>query len=348
MRNEILFKRLSFLLGATGLLWASPAFSQTPVSTSVRISGSCSKCDLSHRTMQRVSLQGSNFSESDFSHSNLSGGKFYGSNLEGASFNKAYMMRVEGENVNLHKSVLRDATLTEATLRNSNISYADLRRADLTRGDFSGSSFQGSLLKASDAIDATFDNVNFTGARLSHGNFTGASFKDANLSNVTFGDANLENSDFKDAELRGAHLYEATGLTQGQLNSACGDAHTILPEGMSISDCPEAPVADVLEVKRGDDRTFIYIQPPTAPTPKVSYTAQAFTRAANLAEKIRIMEEQQRQQEIAQEVQEAMSDLDIAINLIEQVLEDVPMGSPARTQLEQSREHLERARARGQ
>jgi uncharacterized protein YjbI with pentapeptide repeats len=330
MRTANSFKRFGFFLGAVGLLWAPTALAQTPVNSSVQISGSCSKCDLSHRIMPRVSLQGSNFSGSDFSHSNVAGGKFYKSNLEGASFNKAYMMRVKGKGVNLRKAILRDATLTEATLIDSDISFADLRRADLTGANFTGSSFEGSILKSTDAMEANFEAVNFTGARLSHGNFEDASFKDADLTGVTFGDAILENCDFSGATMEGAHLYEATGLTQKQLKGACGDEATILPEGLRIRQCPEERAPRMLADNVREDISVTIAPAPHSPVapPRMPYI---------LKSKV-----------YAQELEMEMSALDHAAAEIQAAMRDLPMGSPTHIRLEKSLELIAQARSQNE
>jgi len=323
---ENLMKKIGLGVATTGFLWAMPAFAQTPVNTSVQISGSCSKCDLSHKHMERMSLQGSNFAGSDFSHSNLSGGKFYKSNLAGASFNKAYMMRVEGDGVILHKSILRDATLTEATLTNSDLSLADLKRADLTNANFQGSSFKASFLKAADAMNANFNSTDMTGAKLTHGNFSNANFSDATLVNVDFGDAIIDNCNFSGADLSGANLYHVSGLLPEQLLMACGDENTILPEGMSLSICENsqkpALVANVEENK-------VVVAAPrvaTAPPAPVPFYLKSSSQDRGVAENV--------------------SDIDLAITNIDAALRDLPFNSPVRVKLENAVKHLEKTKAR--
>ena len=331
MKNYSLFKQASLGVGFVTAILSATAMAQTPVSTSVQMSGSCSKCDLSHRDMERMSLQGSNFSGSNFSHSNLSGGKFYKSNLAGASFNKAYMMRVEGDGVILHKSNLRDATLSEATLTNSDLSNADLRRADLTEGNFSGSSFQGSILKASDAMEANFQGANFVGAYLTHGNFTDANFSDANLTNTSFGDAILDGCAFNNANLSGANLRDVNGLRQHQLDQACGNEKTVLPDDLSIPHCTKDRqfdvMADVQPAPAAANPNIQAVVPPQAPTPAVPY----YLRPEN-------------RQTAPTHIQ---SDLDIALSLLEQAMRSTPMNSPSRARLEQAAAHIEKARAKG-
>lgn len=308
---------------------STSAWAQTPVSTSVQMSGSCSKCDLSHRDMERASLQGSNFSGSNFSHSNLSGSKFYKSNLAEASFNKAYMMRIKGDDVILHKSNLRDATLSEATLTNSNLSHADLRRADLTEGNFEGSSFQGSILKATDAMDANFKGTNFHGAYLTHGNFTDADFSHSILTNTVFGDAILDDSIFLDANLSGANLFDVNGLRQEQLDQACGNEKTVLPEGLSIRTCEPTQPAQLMADQQGAS-TLQESYMPTPPAPIARRTIPYYLQSES---------------QKAAPVQ-TVSDYDTAINLLEQELRSKPMNSPSRARIERVITLIENARAK--
>src|SRR5579863_10292730 len=74
---------------------------------------------------------------------------------------------------------------------------------------------------------------------LSDDDFSGASFRNADLSNADFAHAKLDNADFAGARLssasfRGADLSHVKGLTQMQLDEACGDAATKLPQGLSV------------------------------------------------------------------------------------------------------------------
>ena len=83
---------------------------------------------------------------------------------------------------------------------------------------------------------------------LADGDFTGASFAEANLNSARLRDADFARANFADANLlradiRGADLSAARGLTQAQINSACGDEDTGLPRGLTVRECrgPSAP-----------------------------------------------------------------------------------------------------------
>ena len=46
-------------------------------------------------------------------------------------------------------------------------------------------------------------------------------------------------ADFRDADAQGADLTDARNLTQKQLDAACGDEATKLPEDLTISPCSQ-------------------------------------------------------------------------------------------------------------
>ncbi|MNN33713.1 Pentapeptide repeats (8 copies) [compost metagenome] len=74
------------------------------------------------------------------------------------------------------------------------------------------------------------------------GVFSGSNFAGADLTNASFVGAYLDGSTMSGAKLNGtnlsgAQLARAVGLTQGQLNQACGDDATVLPSGLRIPAC---------------------------------------------------------------------------------------------------------------
>lgn len=312
--------------GLTGLFYASLACAQTPIKApvnAVQISGACTSCDMSNRVMPRISLQQSNFAGSDFSQSNLSGAKLHNANLEGASFHKTYLMKVEGENVNLKRAILRDATLTGATIRKSDMSFTDLRRADLSGSRFTETSFRGAFLKGADAMQADFSNTDFSGAHFDHGNFTEANFYQAVLINVDFGDAMITDCTFSGANLSGAKLAKAVGIMPDQFETACGDQATMLPQGFEITTCPpKKPYLSVKQMvaaeklKPGDGRNRL-----RKPAPQGRSIPVSVRRTYH------------------QDLDDALKELDAAMH-------DLPPGNPMRSRLEEARQHVENAKDR--
>jgi uncharacterized protein YjbI with pentapeptide repeats len=123
----------------------------------------------------------------------------------------------------------------------------NLFQADFDYEDISGKNLSGARIRQSDMSLSTADRTNFARADLSLANMygvraTGANFSRANLaqavlvggyfSGSNFSGANLTGTNISGAELAGAH-----GLTQRQLNTACGDAETTLPRGLTVATC---------------------------------------------------------------------------------------------------------------
>jgi len=123
----------------------------------------------------------------------------------------------------------------------------NLFQADFAYQSITDANLSGSRLRQGDMTAATMDRTNFSGANLSvveafGGRFTRASFANAHLSDASFvgaylGYANFAGARMSGAVISGANLEGARGLTQAQLNEACGDSGTILPSGLRVPYC---------------------------------------------------------------------------------------------------------------
>ena len=123
----------------------------------------------------------------------------------------------------------------------------DLFQIDLSYQNVSGRDFSGSRIRQSNFSAAIADDTRFHGANLSLANLFGvragrADFTDANLDGATlvggyFGGARFQGAALTGANLSGAELAGARGLTQEQLNTACADATTTLPAGLTAPRC---------------------------------------------------------------------------------------------------------------
>lgn len=108
-----------------------------------------------------------------------------------------------------------------------NFAGARLRQADMSAAVMNRTSFAGADLRDVNAYAAVLSSANFSGANLTHASFVGtylqgSNFKGAILDGTNFG---------------GAEMDRAVGLTQAQLNRACGDESTQLPRGLRIPRC---------------------------------------------------------------------------------------------------------------
>jgi len=88
-----------------------------------------------------------------------------------------------------------------------------------------------------DLHNTNLQDANLAGAQLLHANLTGAQLQDAFL-----GGAQLLHANLTGAQLQGVDLRKAQNLTQEQINTACVDETTTLPEGLTKpAPCPANP-----------------------------------------------------------------------------------------------------------
>lgn len=123
-----------------------------------------------------------------------------------------------------------------------NLFQADLAYRDLPRIDVSGSRLRQANLSLATMNGARFNNANLSVANLFGARFTGASFRNADLTRAVmvgayFGSADFTGAVLTGATLSGAEMATVRGLTQSQLNTACGDEATELPAGLRIAAC---------------------------------------------------------------------------------------------------------------
>jgi uncharacterized protein YjbI with pentapeptide repeats len=122
---------------------------------------------------------------------------------------------------------LFQADLSGLEKTGQNLSGARLRQADLSLVVMNRASFARGDLRDVNAYGGVFGGASFAGA-----NLTNASFVGAYLVGARFAGANLSGVNFS-----GAELDRAGGLTQRQLDRACGDQATRLPRGLRIPAC---------------------------------------------------------------------------------------------------------------
>jgi len=108
--------------------------------------------------------------------------------------------------------------------------------------DLSGADLTNTCVKARDLHGANFDGANATLMCMSFANFTGASFRGADLSAANLASAKMDGADLTGAKTAitsflGTDLRHVKGLTQKQLDAACGDAKTLLPPGLKVHTC---------------------------------------------------------------------------------------------------------------
>lgn len=131
------------------------------------------------------------------------------------------------EGCDLSGRILAGARMTRSVFNRADFSGAVLTRADATRARFEGADFTGADLTRMKLIEARCEDADFENAVLTR----------ANAQRATFARANFTRAQLNDADFSGADLRQARGLTQAQLNQACGDRETRLPRGLRLPLC---------------------------------------------------------------------------------------------------------------
>ena len=144
-------------------------------------------------------------------------------------------------------AVAQNAAQIKRVKAGQSCAKCNLFQADLSYAEGKKQNLEASRLRQSNLALSTYDDVNLKGADLSVSNLFGARFNRSDFSNANlqraiavgtyFGSSNFAGANFAGANFSGADLAIARGLTQSQLNQACGDASTRLPKGKTIPTC---------------------------------------------------------------------------------------------------------------
>lgn len=144
-------------------------------------------------------------------------------------------------------ALAQNATEIAKVQAGANCPHCNLFQVDLYNRQVKGRDFAGARMRQADFSLSVFNKTDFAGADLRDVNaygalFGGASFRHADMTNATFVGAYLEGANLSGANLTGVNLSgaemdRASGLSQGQLNRACGDETTTLPHGLHVPTC---------------------------------------------------------------------------------------------------------------
>ena len=167
--------------------------------------------------------------------------------LDGYNLDFTDMRGVALANVTLQKASGQDARFDDALILRADFSRGVFRRERFDRAVIAHSVFEGAEIIEGSFIDVVMRGGSFSGATLAGSRFDQARFERTDLRqvdfgvssfvNATFDGARLNGSSLAAANLSGADLTTAVGLTQSQLDKACGSETTLLPEGLSVPPC---------------------------------------------------------------------------------------------------------------
>jgi hypothetical protein len=117
------------------------------------------------------------------------------------------------------------------------LEHVSIPGANLFRADLSIANLRDTNLNVANLGDADLSYANLIYADLSHANLINADLSHAALNGANLSYAPLNGANLSGASLIGADLSVAQNLTQTQLDKACGDANTKLPDGLTLKPC---------------------------------------------------------------------------------------------------------------
>jgi len=108
--------------------------------------------------------------------------------------------------------------------------------------DLKGADLANTCVKEHDLHGADFTGADASLMCMSFADFTGVSFRGTELSGANMAGAKMDGADLTGAKTSitsflGTDLRKVKGLTQKQLDVACGDAGTKLPPGLKVHTC---------------------------------------------------------------------------------------------------------------
>ena len=174
----------------------------------------------------------------------LGGSDLAGARLVEADLTATDLMKTTLDGADFEKAKLLRASLAGASAKATRFARVEAYRTDFRNLRAAGSTFQGAELQRSDFRGAELTKADFTKAELGRSQFDGA-----DIGGVRFSLANLARADLRGASLsapldfdraflfltrlENLDLSTSTGLTQTQLDMACGNDQTVLPAGLT-------------------------------------------------------------------------------------------------------------------
>tara|TARA_B100000700_G_C14939436_1_gene806019 strand:- start:350 stop:1201 length:852 start_codon:yes stop_codon:yes gene_type:complete len=236
MIKIIKFYILIFLtLGVNPL--ANMVFAQSDM-TSIQMTRSCNKCNLSNKAFQmadfssvyfsEVNFNGSNLQNTNFSNSTIKWTSFINSDLKTANFSMSSLGN-SGREQKWHNADLRGAIFRGAKIWSNDFLDAQLSGANFSDSEIKSTVFlgdrNGKVIRQIDFsnVRAYRNNVYMTG-KFEVGSFVGVqmriqsmrsgdysfrSYPILEMININFDGAKLKDSDFKDANLKGSSFKYA-------------------------------------------------------------------------------------------------------------------------------------------
>ena len=175
-------------------------------------------------------LSGSDLKNSDLAHTDFSATDLRESDFSGANLRKSTLMRSTMAGSKAVKANFEHVMSYRTNFKNTDFTGASFNKAELQRANFTGANLTGVSFIKADLGRAKFDNAILADNDFDRANLSRVDFRKAKIS----GKLNVDSAFFLQTNIEGIDFSIAINLEQWQLDMACGNDKTIVPEGLKI------------------------------------------------------------------------------------------------------------------
>lgn len=210
--------------------------------------------DLRGLSLSPVAMTECRLTNADFRGSSLAFGRFLQCDFSGSELGGVALEKADFSGSKLHNTMLSGADCESGIFVDADCVDASFRSAVLIRSDFSGAVLQGVDFRAANCQEASFRDANLESANMRNAYFHQCDLSGANLSGVDVTSYYQERAG-RVVAVAVTDLSNAKGLTQQQLESMIGDAHTHVPRTL------KRPSSWTLGADEAGEKTDLFLEP---------------------------------------------------------------------------------------
>lgn len=170
-------------------------------------------------------LSGANLSETDFTSTDLRK-----SGLDGADMSKAVLLRSMLDSSKAAGANFEKAIGFRTSFAGTDLTAARFAKSEMQRAEFNGAALANVDFEKSELGRADFSEADINGTNFSYSNLARADFRTARFETPI----DFTSAFFFLTRIEGVDLSQAKGLVQWQIDMACGDDDTKLPDGLTM------------------------------------------------------------------------------------------------------------------
>lgn len=218
-------------------LWTSLTGRKSDQAPVTALNADLSGSRFSRELMPKSSFVNATLDRSTFSHSIMDGSMLDSAFIRRASFIQTDLKETTARGSDFSGSIFTRADLGGSLMQSAIFDSASFRDTSMTGVQFSGASFRHARLTDTMAMRSVFYRADLIGMVAERASFRKARFDESLMIGVVLHETDVTGATFIFTDLTGADLSTVAGLTQEQLNPACGNAKTRLPAGLNVQPC---------------------------------------------------------------------------------------------------------------